>query len=185
MVSVKLRGRGWTSTALGPKLVCPVYACSRRHFPLGRLAWRGPLSCRDFLSSLHLLILPFLNTPPPETETRSLVTPSLTVFLRKLVNWSQKSYFEKEQIENSKTPPAETPLSRKIHKVRKFIATPDWCLIIIASLSWKTQGMFSFCICSQRVENRGSCHKRQRRKRQSVTAKREKSQTPKVLTAIQ
>jgi len=27
-------------------------------------------------------------------------------------------------------------------------------------------------------------HKRQRRKRQSVTAKREKSQTPKVLTAI-
>jgi len=28
-------------------------------------------------------------------------------------------------------------------------------------------------------------HKRQRRKRQSVTAKREKSQTPKVLTAIQ
>jgi len=30
----------------------------------------------------------------------------------------------------------------------------------------------------------GSCHKRQRRKRQSVTAKREKSQTPKVLTAI-
>jgi len=30
----------------------------------------------------------------------------------------------------------------------------------------------------------GNCHKRQRRKRQSVTAKREKSQTPKVLTAI-
>jgi len=30
----------------------------------------------------------------------------------------------------------------------------------------------------------GSCHKRQRRTRQSVTAKREKSQTPKVLTAI-
>jgi len=30
----------------------------------------------------------------------------------------------------------------------------------------------------------GSCHKRQRRKRQSVTAKLEKSQTPKVLTAI-
>jgi len=30
----------------------------------------------------------------------------------------------------------------------------------------------------------GSCHKRQRRKRQSLTAKREKSQTPKVLTAI-
>jgi len=27
-------------------------------------------------------------------------------------------------------------------------------------------------------------HKRQRRKRQSVTAKREKSQTPKVLTAM-
>jgi len=27
-------------------------------------------------------------------------------------------------------------------------------------------------------------HKRQRRKRQSVTAKREKSQTPKILTAI-
>ena len=27
-------------------------------------------------------------------------------------------------------------------------------------------------------------HKRQRRKRQSVTAKREKSQTPKVLTAV-
>jgi len=27
-------------------------------------------------------------------------------------------------------------------------------------------------------------HKRQRRKRQSITAKREKSQTPKVLTAI-
>jgi len=32
--------------------------------------------------------------------------------------------------------------------------------------------------------NAGSCHKRQRRKRQSVPAKREKSQTPKVLTAI-
>ena len=36
----------------------------------------------------------------------------------------------------------------------------------------------------------GSCHKRQKpqaqsRKRQSVTAKREKSQTPNVLTAIQ
>ena len=30
----------------------------------------------------------------------------------------------------------------------------------------------------------GSCHKRQRRKRQSPTAKREKSQTPKFLTAI-
>jgi len=30
---------------------------------------------------------------------------------------------------------------------------------------------------------KGSCHKRQRRKRQSVTAKREKSQTPKFLTA--
>jgi len=30
----------------------------------------------------------------------------------------------------------------------------------------------------------GTCHKRQRRKRQSVTAKREKSQTLKVLTAI-
>ena len=30
----------------------------------------------------------------------------------------------------------------------------------------------------------GSCLKRQRRKRQSVTAKREKSQTPKVLIAI-
>ena len=29
----------------------------------------------------------------------------------------------------------------------------------------------------------GSCHKRQRRKRQSVTAKREKSQTPKFVTA--
>jgi len=28
-------------------------------------------------------------------------------------------------------------------------------------------------------------HKRQRRKRQSVTAKREKSQTPKVLSALQ
>jgi len=34
------------------------------------------------------------------------------------------------------------------------------------------------------VKISGSCLKRQRRKRQSVTAKREKSQTPKVLTAI-
>ena len=34
------------------------------------------------------------------------------------------------------------------------------------------------------VVKSGSSHKRQRRKRQSVTAKREKSQTPKVLTAI-
>jgi len=33
---------------------------------------------------------------------------------------------------------------------------------------------------SQKRQN----HKRQRRKRQSVTTKREKSQTPKVLTAI-
>jgi len=32
--------------------------------------------------------------------------------------------------------------------------------------------------------NSGSCHKRQRRKRQSVTAKREKSQTPKLVPAI-
>jgi len=30
----------------------------------------------------------------------------------------------------------------------------------------------------------GSCHKHQRRKRESETAKREKSQTPRVLTAI-
>jgi len=34
------------------------------------------------------------------------------------------------------------------------------------------------------MEIPGSCHKRQRRKRQSTTAKREKSQTPKVSTAI-
>ena len=41
-----------------------------------------------------------------------------------------------------------------------------------------------------KCEQMGSCHKRhkpqapQRRKRQSVTSRREKSQTPKVLTAI-
>jgi len=38
---------------------------------------------------------------------------------------------------------------------------------------------FTFWVAVTSAEN----HKRQRRKRQSVTAKREKSQTPKVLTA--
>jgi len=39
---------------------------------------------------------------------------------------------------------------------------------------------FSFRVAVISAKN----HKRQRRERQSVTAKREKSQTPKVLTAI-
>ena len=50
-----------------------------------------------------------------------------------------------------------------------------------------------FYTCAKALSHANSCrvavisaknHKRQRRKRQSVIAKREKSQTPKVLTAI-
>jgi len=46
----------------------------------------------------------------------------------------------------------------------------------------ETERCDKFCLRLQSA--RGSCHKRQRRTRQSVTAKREKSQTPKVLDAI-
>ena len=46
-------------------------------------------------------------------------------------------------------------------------------------------GYLKRCLCSNRVAViSAKNHKRQRRKRQPVTAKREKSQTPKVLTAI-
>ena len=41
-----------------------------------------------------------------------------------------------------------------------------------------------FCVIKRVAVISAKNHKRQRRKRQSVTAKREKSQTPKVLTAI-
>ena len=49
--------------------------------------------------------------------------------------------------------------------------------------------MYGYAMDSQTRESgvaviRAKNHKRQRRKHQSVTAKREKSQTPKVLTAI-
>ena len=50
---------------------------------------------------------------------------------------------------------------------------------------WISAPDFKFLYISERVAVMSAKnHKRQRRKRQSVTAKREKSQTPKVLTAI-
>jgi len=42
----------------------------------------------------------------------------------------------------------------------------------------------AYCTNSWVAVTSAENHKRQRRKRQSVTAKREKSQTPKVLTAL-
>jgi len=43
---------------------------------------------------------------------------------------------------------------------------------------------FSMKACCRVAVTSAKNHKRQRRKRQSVTAKREKSQTPKVLSAL-
>jgi len=71
---------------------------------------------------------------------------------------------------------------------RNFVKPDAVCLLAAADPRHRKEaasGLASRAERAKRLLNKlGICHKRQRRKRQPVTAKREKSQTPKVLTAI-
>jgi len=81
--------------------------------------------------------------------------------------------------------PASLPTTQHFSKLSAFISSVEKNTLHVVELSKRT---FLFFLKSNYLERVAVISaknlKRQRRKRQSVTAKREKSQTPQVLTAV-